>query len=1006
MIDFPRVFNSLHLRSKDERIKSTLLYALLSGFAVTGYVLVVYGINQIFGEWFFPTNPFLIGLLVIVVTLFFNPIKKYLELSIDSLFARTSSPTDEISDKFIDELSNVISVNDVVDLMQKYVEQHIRPDQYQIFILNPLSDQYFAFPGRTGEPTTDLHFDKNNTLVKELSRRKHALELSAGLTLPSHLRSEAAHFAILNINKFIPLQASQGLVGWIAINTTHSEKIIADNLPFIDNVKKSFATSIERALLMSKQNQRIKELNVLSRIAQGISFSITFNDILELIYAQTTQVIPATDFVVSLYDIGVNGLINVFYVENNERITSKENFKLSDENNLIEKAFKTGRPIITDDYDLECHKSGIPSKSNGVFAWIGVPINTGSEIIGVLSLGSRDPLVLYSNDQMKLIQAISDQASGAIVKGRLLEETQRRARQLATLNEIGLSLTSTLDLKVLLNRILISAADILNCEAGCLLLKNYDDDFFVYEAVIGSFVEDLKGQVLQKEAGSLQVAIRDHKAVIANGRMFKKEWFGVKSFPDEFDIRDVLIVPMHLQERVVGVIELINKNDEQPFNSNDQEILTTFASQATIAVENARLYTMTDQALAHRVSELSVMQRIDRELNAKLDIRRTIDITLNWAIKQTGIQIGFGGLIESDQIKVLAFQGYDDVNTLTDNNYEKEIAITERQRPILESLQQGEIKILNGVHRFKWIEASRTSTMNTQVAVPILRGDDLIGLLVLSTDAIEKLDDDILAFLKRLSDHAAIAISNALLYEEVKETNLAKSKFVSFVAHELKNPMASIKGYTELMAAGIAGPVTSKQTNFLDTVCSNVDRMNEIVSDLNDLTKIEVGVLQLNLKQVSIEDIWENVYKSLKQGFSEKEIKLSIEKTENLPLINTDPLRIEQILTNLVSNALKYTDNRGQITLGLEVLNGEEENPRFLHIWVRDTGIGISPLDQEKIFQQYFRSDKAKEWATGTGLGLYITRSLVELHGGKIWFESQLGKGSTFHFTVPAVTDN
>lgn len=1005
MIDFPKVFNSMHLKPKNEWIKSTLLYALLSVFAVTGYVLIVYGINQIFGGWFFPTNPILIGLLVIVVTLFFNPIKKYFETSIDNLFSRTSKPVDEISRKFSEELSEIIKLEDVVGLMQKYIDQYIHPEQYQIFILNPLSEQYFASPDRKGKLTSDLHFDKNSTLVKELSRRKHPLEISAGLTIPSHLRSEAAHFAILNVDKFIPLHVNQRLIGWIAINTTQGEKIITNNLPFIELVKKSFAISIERALLMNEQNQRIRELNVLSRIAQGISFSITFNDILELIYAQTTQVIPATDFFVTLFNKSLDSLVNVFYVEGNERITSEENIKLPDEYNLISEVFKTGRSIVTDDYDLECHRLGIPSESKGVFAWISVPISTGSEIIGVLSLGSRDSLVVYSAEQMKLIQAISDQASGAIVKGRLLEETQRRARQLATLNEIGLSLTSTLDLKLLLNRILVSAAEILNCEAGCLLLKNYDDDQFVYEAVMGPFVENLIGKTITAEVGLLQTAIRDHKAVLANDRIFQKEWFGVNNMPEDFDVRDVLIVPMHLKERVVGVIELINKNNDQPFTLNDQEILTTFASQATIAVENARLYTMTDQALAHRVSELSVMQRIDRELNAKLDIRRTIEITLNWAVKQTGIQTGFGGLVESYRIKVLALQGYDDDGTFADGNQEKSIDITRQHYQIIDELKQGELQILDGIQRFHWTESMDSHAKAAQVAVPILRGDDLIGLLVLSANSADKFDDDVLSFLKRLSDHAAIAISNASLYEEVKETNLAKSKFVSFVAHELKNPMASIKGYTELIAAGIAGPVTSKQTSFLDTVCSNVDRMNEIVSDLNDLTKIEVGVLQLNLKRISVEDIWENVYKSLKQGFLEKEIKVTVDKSESLPFIYADSLRLEQILTNLVSNALKYTDNRGQITLGLDVLRDGEENQKFLHVWVKDTGIGISPLDQEKIFQQYFRTDRAKEWATGTGLGLYITRSLVELHGGKIWFESQLGKGSTFHFTIPTFNE-
>jgi signal transduction histidine kinase len=254
----------------------------------------------------------------------------------------------------------------------------------------------------------------------------------------------------------------------------------------------------------------------------------------------------------------------------------------------------------------------------------------------------------------------------------------------------------------------------------------------------------------------------------------------------------------------------------------------------------------------------------------------------------------------------------------------------------------------------------------------------------------------------RLSDHAAIAIANARLYEEVTEANLAKSRFVSFVAHELKNPMASIKGYTELVSGGMAGPINEMQGSFLATVRSNVDRMNTIVSDLNDLTKIQVGNLRLDFKAVKMRDVADEVIRSLNRQIVDKEQKYELKFSGDLPLVWADPSRLHQILTNLVSNAVKYTPQSGQFEVGAEryleeVLAGAE----FLHIWVRDTGIGIAEEDQTKIFQQYFRTEVAKEMASGTGLGLNITKSLVEMQGGRIWFDSAPGEGTTFHFTVP-----
>ena len=648
MIDFPKIINSIRHRQNNEWFKSTISYAALSVFAVAGYVLVVYGMNQVFGELFFPTNPILIGLLVIVITLFINPVRQHFESAIDFVFARANQPVDEIVERFNKDLQSTKTVTDVVKLMQKYINQYIRLPQYHIFILDPLTTQYFASVDLDGNITSDLFFDRSSVLVQELTRRKHPLELAPGLTLPSRLRSEAAHFGILNVNKFVPLQDENQLVGWIALNTTSEEGIIWENLAFIEKVQHSFANFVGRALRIKEQEQRIQQLRVLSRIAQGIGFSTTFNDILELIYAQTTQVIPATDFKISLFDKNLNGLSDVFCVEDNERKVEKENigFAEGSNNNLIKVVFKTGKPVLTNDYDITCNSLGILSDADGIFAWVGVPIITDEENIGVLSLGNRDSSIIYSSEKLNLLQAIADQIARAIVKGRLLEETQQRAKQLATLNEIGISLTSTLDINVLLNRILESAADILNCEAGCLLLSDDAEDNFVYKAAIGPIREFLLGEKLEISYGLLYASVKNKKALIANNGVFQNEWFGVQTFPDNFSVRDVLIVPLQLKNRVIGVIQLINKNTGLPFTENDQEMLMTFANQATIAVENSRLYTMTDQALAKRVAELSVMQRIDRELNARLDIHGAMEITLNWALEQTNLEVGFGGLIE------------------------------------------------------------------------------------------------------------------------------------------------------------------------------------------------------------------------------------------------------------------------------------------------------------------------------------------------------------------------
>jgi signal transduction histidine kinase len=292
----------------------------------------------------------------------------------------------------------------------------------------------------------------------------------------------------------------------------------------------------------------------------------------------------------------------------------------------------------------------------------------------------------------------------------------------------------------------------------------------------------------------------------------------------------------------------------------------------------------------------------------------------------------------------------------------------------------------------------------SQMVIPIRREVYVIGLFLLESNSAERFQQDELNFLSRLADHAAIAIANAQLYAQIDAANKAKSQFVSFVAHELKNPMASIKGYTELVTGGMAGPITDMQAKFLATVRSNVDRMNTIVSDLSDLNKIEAGILKIEFKPVSMPEIVEEAVRSTRRQIDEKEQTVDINVPDNLPLIWADRNRMIQIVVNLVSNATKYTPNGGQILIGSEnsrLQSDAGDNVPVVHFWVKDTGIGIPPEDQKKIFQQYFRTEMSKSQASGTGLGLNITKNLVEMQGGKIWFESEVGKGTAFHLSIP-----
>jgi signal transduction histidine kinase len=343
----------------------------------------------------------------------------------------------------------------------------------------------------------------------------------------------------------------------------------------------------------------------------------------------------------------------------------------------------------------------------------------------------------------------------------------------------------------------------------------------------------------------------------------------------------------------------------------------------------------------------------------------------------------------------MAQQGYD------------ALAATYKESPM--PLEQGGLRLAVETGQMQMILLNETQQglipeSRSQVVIPIRREAETIGLIVIESRR-SNMPEQAIQFLTRLSDHAAIAIANAQLYAEVQAASVAKSEFVSLVAHELKNPMTSIKGYTELLAVGAVGPINDNQSNFLHTIRSNVERMSTLVSDLNDNSKIEAGRLRIEFKAIDIEDVVDESVKSTKRQMEDKKQTAVVNIPKGLPKVWADRTRLAKILINLVSNANKYTPEGGQMIIGAEQTSNlwdTEGAVDVVHIWVRDTGIGISLEDQKKIFNKFFRSDdsKARE-APGTGLGLNITKSLVEMMGGRIWFESEFRQGTTFHFTIP-----
>jgi signal transduction histidine kinase len=370
-----------------------------------------------------------------------------------------------------------------------------------------------------------------------------------------------------------------------------------------------------------------------------------------------------------------------------------------------------------------------------------------------------------------------------------------------------------------------------------------------------------------------------------------------------------------------------------------------------------------------------------------------MDITLRWAMTNSRASAGSLGMITEGGIQIIATHGYGDtVEQLSDRPLPIDRGIMGRV------VRTGRMNLVRDVRTDPDYRGILPAT-RTQLTIPIVREGTVLGLINLESPQVDGFSPEQVDFVTRLLDHAAVAITNARLYSEVAAANIAKSEFVSVAAHELKTPMTAIKMSAELMLSGAVGGINDTQKQFLTTIRNNLDRMTTIVSDLNDITRIETGRLKLDIRPFDFQAVVDEVLHGTRSLIEAKAQTLKVEGVPNLGPVLADQNRAAQVLTNLVSNANKYTPEQGNLVLRIE----PTADGRHLHVAVQDSGIGISEEDQRRLFTKFFRSDDraARDMAPGTGLGLSIVKNLVELQGGRIWVESEYRRGSTFHFTLP-----
>lgn len=560
--------------------------------------------------------------------------------------------------------------------------------------------------------------------------------------------------------------------------------------------------------------------------------------------------------------------------------------------------------------------------------------------------------------------------------------------RLEALYEVSSQLGTSLDLSEVLNQVMDAIIQLTGAERGFLML--YDEDSKLRtEAARNVDQETIESHTMQISRTVLERAATTGNGILTNNAQ-EDERFSAQESVIGFQLRSIMCVPLRARGRVMGAVYVDNKLFSGVFEADDLELLATFANQAAIAIDNARLFTQTDQALARRVEELSIFQRIDQQLNQSLDLNAVLSSALGWAMRLTTADAGSIGLLQENEDDEQFLQLL--VNT---SSQEETLPVVAISHPILAQVLAEKRAVFT---RNATLEQSIDgSPATTQLAVPIMRNDVVIGLITLESQLTDAIDEEDKEFVKRLADRAAVAIENASLYEKIAAAHQSKSEFISIVTHELRLPMTSIKGYTDLVLSGMVGELNEQQKQFMEVIKRNLGRMSVLISDLSDINRMESGRMAFEFAPFDIRDVVEDVVESLQERIDTREQTLTVTVKPEVTAVYADSRRVNQVLTNLLSNANKYTLDGGGLQIQVLQENGRAQ------VSVIDSGIGISEENQANLFTQFFRAeDEAVREQAGWGLGLSIVKKMVEAQGGEIWFKSALGEGSTFAFTVPS----
>ena len=617
---------------------------------------------------------------------------------------------------------------------------------------------------------------------------------------------------------------------------------------------------------------------------------------------------------------------------------------------LIGTAAATGksvsRPNVAEDPDWQ--PNDLLPETKGELA---VPIVLGDEVLGVLDVQSDTAWAIDADDQLAL-EGLCGQIAIAIESTRLRQEMESRILELNHLQRIM-------------------------SREGWQAFRSQRDMGTLGYRYDRSAIQEVSSLNSTPSSDELMGMIWDTQ-------------------PLSESPRQIISAPMKVRGEIIGALG-IRDDPEQPLSAEEQDLLDSITNQVAEALESARLL---EQTRKHAV-QMEAVAKVSAAASSILSAEKLLQTVTNLTKEQFGLYYTAVYILDKDRLHMAA--GTLLPKGVVNAGEPSGLHILHEQSLIARAARTRQSVIANDIAETPGFLGPPTLPGTcAEMAIPLLAGDQVLGVLDLQSDMVNRFSEDEARIHITLAAQIAVALQNAILYaeqlqatERLREVDRLKSEFLASMSHELRTPLNSIIGFADVLLEGIDGPLNGRMSEDVTLIRDSGRHLRSLIGEILDMSKIEAGVMDLFYEEIDVTTLAEEIVANARSLAKDKELDITLEVGPGLRTVEADRTRLTQILLNLMSNAIKFTEE-GKVILTLEERNGD------LLASVQDTGIGIKPEDLPKIFEQFRQIDGSLTRAAGgTGLGIPISKSLVELHGGEMWVDSDLGEGSIFSFSIP-----